>query len=77
MKAENSQALTQNAPTTKPTLTTETLTGSRKVNTIKYEVGIADFGVTLKGPVYVMQSALEAAFGYEPKRIRLIIEEVE
>ena len=63
--------------TTKKTLTTEILSGSVKTNTVKYEVSDADFGATLKGPVYVTQAALRHIFGKLPKRIRITIEEVE
>jgi len=48
-----------------------------KANTVKYEVHGTDFGVTLKGPVYLMQTKLLDTFGHLPKRIRITVEEVE
>lgn len=48
-----------------------------KANTVRYDVSTLDFGMTLKGPVYIMQGALTEAFGKLPKKIRITIEEVE
>ena len=67
---------TETSPTTKR-LQTETLTGTKKTNTVKYEVSTLDFGKTLKGPVYLMQEALEREFGYLPEKVRITVEEVK
>lgn len=69
--------LTEKAVKTGAVLKTEILSGSMKANTVKYEVHGTDFGVTLKGPVYLMQTKLLDTFGHLPKRIRITVEEVE
>jgi hypothetical protein len=58
-------------------MTTTILTAAEKRNTVRYDVSDEDFGKTVKGPVYLSKLALSIAFGRLPKKIRIIVEEVE
>lgn len=59
------------------TMTTPTLSASEKRNTVRFDVSEEEFGKMVKGPVYLSKITLTAAFGHLPKKIRLIVEEVE